>query len=231
MCRHEAERSCRLVVAAARDEDRAEPVECRPAAVPVDVGKERVTGATGAVRGESALVRGRRQLAGGELGSGAAVAQCMEERAVRILGPVREVTREPVEDDRGSSLDDRERVAPEPERQPEGDCRHGQRVQPLARRVMVLPGHPDHDRVEGLLEPDRAPRDPPEESLRVSDRWRSGEGGDDRQLSREVLEDLAAQTSWKEREPTQRRGDEVTKRSLLVGVAAEATEESRRIEH
>ena len=65
----------------------------------------------------------------------------------------------------------------------------------------------------------------------MSDRRRTGEGGDDRQLAREVLEDLAAQTWWEEREPAQRRGDEVTERGLLVGVAAEATEESWRIEH
>ena len=111
---HEAERAGRLVVAAARDEHCAEPVERRPAAVPVDIRKEWVAGAARAVGGERAIVRRGRLLARRELGSRPAVAERMEERAVRVLRCMREVAREPVEHDRGSAVDDGERVPPEP---------------------------------------------------------------------------------------------------------------------
>src|SRR6185295_6164571 len=103
----------------AGDENCAEPLEGGPAAVPVDIGEEGMAGAAGAVGGERAFIRGRGQLACRELCPSAAVAERVEERAVRILCPVGEVTREPVEHDRRSAVDDGERVAPQPERQPE----------------------------------------------------------------------------------------------------------------
>ena len=53
------ERASRLMVAAARDDDRSEPVERGPAARPVGVGQERVAGAARAIGGERALVRRR----------------------------------------------------------------------------------------------------------------------------------------------------------------------------
>ena len=143
---------------------------------------------------------------------------------------MREVAREPVEHDRGSAVDDGERVPPEPQRDPECDRGYGERVQPLARGVVVLPRHPDHDRVERLLESSRAPRDPAEQRFRVSNRRRAGEGRDDGQLTRQILEDLAAQAGRQERVATERGRDEVAERPFLVGIAAKAPEQSRRIE-
>ena len=227
----EAERARGLVVAAARDHDGAEPVERGHAARPVGVRQERVAGAAGPVGGEPALVRRGRLLRGGELRRGAAVAERVEERAVRILRAVLEVARELVEHDRGAALDDRERVAPEPQREPERDGRDRDRVQPLARRVMVLPRHPDHERIERLLEPGRAARDPAQERLGVRDRRRAREGGDRGELASEILEDAAAHPGGEEREPAQRRGDEVLERRVLVRIAPEAAQQPRRVEH
>ena len=67
MRRHEPERPRGLVVAAAGDDDGAEPFECGPAAVPVDVGQERMAGAAGAVGVERARVGCRLVLAGGQI--------------------------------------------------------------------------------------------------------------------------------------------------------------------
>ena len=130
---HEAERASRLVVAAARDEDRAEPVQCRPATVPVHVGKERVASAARAIGLERSIVRRGRLLARGKLGSRPAVAERVKERAVGVLRCVREVAREPVEHDRGSAFDDGKRIPPEPQRDPECGRGHGERVQALPR--------------------------------------------------------------------------------------------------
>jgi hypothetical protein len=115
----------------------------------------------------------------------------MEERAVRILGAVREVAREPVQHDRRAVVPDREGVAPQPQREPERDSCDRDRVEPLARRVLVLPGHADHDRVERLLERRRAPGDPPQEGLCVGDGRRPREGRDGGQLAAHVLEQPA----------------------------------------
>ena len=196
----ESERPRGLVVAAAGDDDRAEPVEGRPAALPVGVGEERVTGAAGAVSGERAVVLRGHLLGRDELGGRLSLSELVEERAVRILRPVREVACQPVQHDRGAALGDREGVAPEAECEPERDRGHGERIEALARRVVVLPGHPDDDCVEWPVDPDCASRDPAQERLRMRDRWGAGERGHGGELAREVVEQPAADAGGQERE-------------------------------
>ena len=149
----EAERPRGLVVAAAGDDHRAEAVERRPARLPVGVGQQRVAarGRRGRRRARAhpwpRPARRRRARAPARPSR-----RAVEERAVRVLRPVREVPRQPVQDDRGAAVRDREGVAPEPQREPERDRRDRDRVQALARGVVVLPRHADHDRVERPLE-------------------------------------------------------------------------------
>jgi hypothetical protein len=106
---------------------------------------------------------------------------------------VGEVARQPVEHDCSAALGDREGVAPEPECEAERDRCRGQGVEPLARGVVMLPRHPDHDRVEGPVDLHRAPRDPAQQGLRMGDRGRPGERSHCRQLAREIVEQPAAE--------------------------------------
>ena len=98
-------------------------------------GQQRMAGAAGAVGVERARRRRRRRAPPSRELRPRRGRRAARGRA-RGTAPasVREVAREPVQDDRGAALDDRERVAPEPEREPERDGRDGDRVQPLARR-------------------------------------------------------------------------------------------------
>ena len=147
--------------------------------------------------------------------------------------PWREVAREPVQDDRGAAVPDREGVAPEPQREPERDGRDRDRVQALARRVVVLPRHADHDRVERLarrgVERRAIPRrsasacatdgGPAKAATAVSSRprsWRS------RRLIPDGSSEKAAQRRARERASSD---------VVLVRVAAEAAREPRRVEH
>ena len=92
--------------------------------------------------------------AGGALGVGEQVAGRGPSRvawknvAVRLLRRMREVPREAVDEDRGAAVDDRERVAPHPQREPEPEVRGEQRVRTLARQVRRRARDADHERVE-----------------------------------------------------------------------------------
>ena len=66
-----------------RRSDGAQPAERRPAAVPVGVGQQWMACSAGPVRGQSPPVRRRRLLRGGEVRNRPAVAERVEERAVR----------------------------------------------------------------------------------------------------------------------------------------------------
>ena len=136
-----------------------------------------------------------------------ACAKCRESRCRTIAVPV---------------VLDGEGVAPEPEREPERDGRDRDRVQALARRVLVLPGHADHDRVERPLERRRAARDPAEERLGVRDGRRSGERGDGGQLAAEILQQPAPDPRGQQREAAQRRARHLRERVVLVRIAAES---------
>ena len=168
----------------------------------------------------------------GELGVRAAVAERVEERAVRILRPVGEVAREPV---RARSPCRRRRPGTRRARaaapSPSATRRDGDRVQALARRVVVLPRHPDHDRVERPLERVErraiaAQRAPPRARPTAARRTRRPPSAPGR-----ALEEPPPQPGGKQREAAQRRRRECRERRLLVRVAAKAAEQARRVEH
>ena len=117
--RHEAERAGGLRVAAARHDDRAEPVEHRSARGPVAVGQEWMAGPALAVGLQRPRIRRRVRLARGQV----AVARSGREELAVGVRRGDEAAREAVQQDRGAPVDDRERVAPEPERDPEPEVR------------------------------------------------------------------------------------------------------------
>ena len=194
-----------------------------PAAVPVDVGEEGMAGPAGAVGVERPLVRppprarprrgpppcARRGAGGRARGTDPA----SRARSGARAGGARSRCRRP----RPGKASRQSRSA-----SPSATRRDGDRVQPLARRVVVLPRHPDHDRVERLLERRRAAGDPAQERLGVRDRRRSGEGRDRRQLAAEIVQQPAAQPRREQREAAERRACDVPIAIVLVRVAAKA---------
>ena len=115
MCRDEAELPGGTVIATPRDDHVAEPSQCGPAAVPVHEGQQWMDGASGTVGLERTRVGSSDTFGFGESGVvWTRGARCREERTVRLLGGMREVTLEVVEKDRGASLCKRKGVAPEP---------------------------------------------------------------------------------------------------------------------
>ena len=104
-----------------------------------------------------------------------------------------EAPREPVEQDRGAAVDDRERVAPEAKREPEPEIRGEQRVRTLARQVRRHARDPDHERVERLVELGPPELHRPQQRLGMRDRRRPAERGRDRQLGSQRAQDVAAQ--------------------------------------
>ena len=131
--------------------DGAEPLERGPARLPVAERQQRVDGAARAVLLDRARVRGDRALRGGEQ-PGRARSGRAEEGVVRLLRRPREGAPEAVDEDRDAAVLDRERVAPESEREPEPEIGREQRVRPLARQERRRAGDPDHERVERLVE-------------------------------------------------------------------------------
>src|SRR5712692_10374684 len=119
----EAERARRVVVAAAGNEHRAEAVERRLARAPVGIRKERMVRASAAIRVDRLRILRcvRLCLAHESAVARRSSAYRAEELAVRLLARVREATVEGMDEDRRSAVGDRERVAPEPEREPETD--------------------------------------------------------------------------------------------------------------
>jgi hypothetical protein len=79
-------------------------------------------------------------------------AQRVEDRPVRLLRRVREVAVEAVEENRSAAIDEREGLAPEAQREAQGEVGRQQWVRPLARQVWRRPRDTDHDRVEALVE-------------------------------------------------------------------------------
>ena len=171
---HEPELARCDVVATAGDDDRAEPVERGLAGGPVREGQARVAGAAAAIRVQRSLVR-----CGGSLGLGervriASEAGRAEEGAIWLLRRVREVTAEAMEEDDGAAFDERERVAPEPQREPEAEVRGEQGVRRLARQVRRRGRDPDEQDVQRGVQLGRAQLDASEQRLRVRDRGRPG---------------------------------------------------------
>ena len=131
----------------------------RAGRTPAGTTPSRRTAATGAAPGPSGTRRARARRPrrcrsdARELERVPALAELVEERPIGVLRRVLEVAREPVQDDRRAALPHGEGVAPQPQHEAECDRRDGDRVEPLARLVVVLPRHADHDRVERLRAP------------------------------------------------------------------------------
>ena len=150
--RHEAERPRRLVVAAAGDDDGAEPVERRRAAVPVGVRQERMAGAPGAVGVERARVGGRRRARPPRGRPAGAVAEPWKRARYGSWVPCAKWR------EAGAARSRCRRRRPGRRRARAAARARGATVatvigfSALARGVLVLPRHPDHDRVERLVE-------------------------------------------------------------------------------
>ena len=141
--------------------------------------QQRVHAASGAVVAQRARVGGGRELGLGEQLRVAPDARRVEERAVRLLRRMREVAREPVDEDRRAAVGDRERVAPQTQREPEAEVGGEQRVRALARQVRRRARDPDHDRVERRVELGPPQLERAQQRLGVRDRRRPGERAGD----------------------------------------------------
>ena len=185
--RDEPERARRVVVATAGDEHLAEPSERRRARAPVRVRQQRMVRSSLAVGARSPSrppPPPARPRASGRLPRGAR-ADRAEEVAVRLLARMRELPLERVDEDRGPAVDDRERVAPQPQRQPEPEVRDEQRVRPLARQVRRRPGMPRQSASSGSPSDARPLLGPAQQRLGVRDRRRPRERRRDRRARRE----------------------------------------------
>ena len=98
-----------------------------------------------------------------------------EEVAIRLLARMREPPLERMDEDRGPSVDDRERIAPQPQRQTEPEVGGEQRVRPLARQVGSRARNAEADRVERLAERASAFLRPAQQRLGMGDGRRPGE--------------------------------------------------------
>ena len=149
---HEPKLTRRRRVAAARDEHRSEPVERRPARIPVGEGQHGVAGAPAAIVVDRARVGDGRALGLGKRRLLASRPGRLEEGAVRLLRRMGEPSPKGRDEDGGAALPHRERVAPEPERIAEAQRGSGERVRPLPGEEQRRPRDADEDRVEGLGE-------------------------------------------------------------------------------
>ena len=117
----------------------------------------------------------------------------------------------------GAAVDDRKRVAPEPERQPEPEVRGEQRVRPLARQVRRRARDPEAERVERLAQRPRALLGPAQQRLGVRDRRGPRERGRDPARGRDRPQHPPAHRPRHRAEDVpHRRADEPLDRFLLV---------------
>ncbi len=137
-----------------------------------------------------------------------------------------------MDEDERSAVADRERVAPEPEREPERHRRRGDRIQRLPGYVRPDPGDAHGERVERLVEPHCTKLDRTEERLGVRDRGRSGEGGGRCDRPRLITENGPANTAREKRvQAPERRARDVAERGGLVRVVPEPARETGVVEH
>ena len=160
------------------------------------------------------------------------VARRVEERAVRLLRRMREVPCKAVDEDRGAAVGDRERVAPEPQREPEPEKRRAERVRTLAREIRRHARHADHDRVERRVELCAPQLDRAQQRLRVRDRRRAAERVRHRQLRAQRPQHVAPQ-SFRQRavDVAERRARDSLERRGVVRIAAQRTAELRMVQH
>ena len=185
----------------------------------------------GAIRTKRPLVGGRRCL-GVRDQARVAEAQRVEERAVRTLRPVGKRARQRVDEDEGSAIADRERIAPLPKSETEDDACGRDRVERLAWYVRTHPWDTHHDRIELIVEARSAQLDRANERFRVRDRGRAGEDCGRREDATLVAQDAASHGPGKQRvETPERRTRDVLESCFFVGVAAEPAGESRMVEH
>ena len=137
-----------------------------------------------------------------------------------------------MDEDERSAVANRERVTPEPEREPERHRRGRDRIQGLPRCVRPDPGDAHGERVERLGEPHCTKLDRTEERLGVRDRGRSGKGGGRSDRPRLIAENGPAHTAREERvQAPERRARDVAERGGLVRVVAEPARETGMVEH
>ncbi len=230
---HEPELARGGRVPAPGDEHGAEPLDRGLAGGPLGEREQRVARAARAVGLDRAIVRSGQLLGFGEiLGiARAARARRLEERAERLLRRVRKPLGEAAEEDRRAALVDRELVAPQAEREAEGQVRGRHRVRSLAREHRGRVRHADADHVEPLLEPRRLRLDAAQESLGVGDRGRPGEDGCGRQLAGQAAEHATAHGPGHEPEqPPEREVRDAVDGLTVVRVAVEDTSERGRVQ-
>jgi hypothetical protein len=145
-----------------------------------------------------------------------------KEVAVRLLARMRELPLERVHENCGSAVDDRERVAPQPQRQPEPQVRDQQRIRALAREMRRRPGDAETGRVERLAERARPLLRSAQQRLGVRHRRRPGECRRDPARGRDRPQDPPPHEPGHGTEHVpDRRADEALDRVLLVRVAAQ----------
>ena len=178
VCGDEAELSRSGVVAAAGDQDVPEAPERRATTVPVVERQQRMTGASVAVGLQRARVgRGAPlRFAQGRRVRPSGAARRREECAIRLLRRVAEVPVKAVHEDRGAAFGDRERVAPQAQRQPEPEIGAEQRVRALARKVRRRARDAEADGVQLAVQRDAAQLHATEQCLGVRDRRRTRVG-------------------------------------------------------
>ena len=167
--RDEAELPHRGRVPRARDVDGAEPLERRPAGLPVAERQQRVDGAAGSVLLHCSRVRGDGVLRGGQQLRVSRDRVGTEEDVVRLLRRAGKGAAEAVDEDDDAAFLDGERVPPQPERMRKPEMGHQERVRFLARQERRRGRDPDHECVERLVEGRQAQLDRAEQGLCVGD--------------------------------------------------------------
>ena len=171
-----------------------------------------------------------RLLGGAELLGLAAEARRGEERAIGLLRGVVEAPAERVNEDRRPALDDRERVAPELQRDAEAELRGVQGIGELAGEVKRRRRDAHDDRVERFLEHDLPRGDRAQQGLRVRDRGRPREHAGGSQVSPERADHARSKRSRHDRErATKRRARDPLGHVLVVGETAQRRRDELRV--
>ena len=216
--------SCRTAsrVPRARDVDGAEPLQRRPARLPVAERQQRMDGPAGAVLLDGARVRRDCVLRGAQQLGVACDRVGAEEDVVGLLRRPREGAPEAVDEDDDAVVADGEGVAPQPERVCEPQMGGEERVRLLARQERRRPRNPDHERVERLVEGRSTQLDRAEQRLGVRDGRRPREDGCRGPRPAQRAENAATNRFRRGREGVpQRRACDALGGLGLVGIAAQ----------
>ena len=155
-----------------------------------------------------------------------------EEGSVGRLRRAREAPLERMDENGGSARDDGWCVPPEPEREPQTEVRRAHGIRALAWQKRGRRRDADHDRVDGLRQPDAFEQGAAKQRFGVSDRRQAAEDGGGRERAGDALEPGLPEPAGRTLEDApQTRPEQPVDRLLVVRIAGEWPGEPRRVEH